>query len=131
VVILAWLYPRASHWVLDRMGIKGRTGTVLLRSAEEDEEEEPSSEADDAADGIGALDVPDRSIFALDLRIDAKPEVFLTEIRRIAREASVEVQPLTLTGLGTGGETNGLPIVTPPAAARVEHTGDVRRRWFP
>lgn len=132
VVVLAWLYPRATHWVLDRMGIKGRTGTVLLRSAEE-EEEEPA-ESNEAPGGIGALNVPDRSIFALDLRIEAKPELFLTEIRRIARETSIDVQPIALTGLGLGGGSNGLPIVTNTAASPAEpvaHLGDVRRRWFP
>jgi len=133
VVVLAWLYPRAAHWILDRLGIKGRTGTVLLRSGEEDEDEEPAA-TDEAPGGIGALEVPNRSIFALDLRIEAKPEVFLTEIRRIARESSIELQPLTLTGLGLNGSTNGPPVVSAPAsppAAPVAHLGDVRRRWFP
>jgi NAD-dependent dihydropyrimidine dehydrogenase PreA subunit len=135
VVVLAWLYPRATHWILDRLGIKGRTGTVLLRSGEEDEEEE-QAESDEAPTGIGAIkaiNVPDRSVFALDLRIEAKPEVFLTEIRRIAREASVDVQPITLTGLGLGNGLSVLPSAAPPApaAAPVAHLGDVRRRWFP
>src|SRR5688572_27404833 len=40
VVVLAWLYPRATHWILDRMGIKGREGTVLLRSGEVEDDEE-------------------------------------------------------------------------------------------
>ncbi|HVJ67104.1 MAG TPA: ferredoxin family protein [Caulifigura sp.] len=139
VVVLAWLYPRATHWILDRMGIKGREGTVLLRSGEEDEEDaEPEAASPDA---LGALNVPNRSVYALDLRIEAKPEVFLSEIRRIAREATVETVSLDFFGLSSApaasnGSTNGsaAPHHAPPASAeatRSDFTGTSKRRWYP
>src|SRR5271165_5048005 len=31
VVILAWMFPRAAFWVLDRNGIKGRFGATQLK----------------------------------------------------------------------------------------------------
>ena len=34
VVVLSWLYPRATHWILDRAGVKGKMGTVLVTSVE-------------------------------------------------------------------------------------------------
>ncbi|HVJ85536.1 MAG TPA: ferredoxin family protein [Caulifigura sp.] len=131
VVVLAWLYPRAAHWILDRMGIKGKEGTVLLRSGDEEEEEEPPEPSPDA---IGALKVPNRTIFAIDLRIGATADVFLSEIRRISREATVETVTLDLFGTLP---SNGAPLAVtevqpaPLAATRSDLTGDTKRRWYP
>ena len=36
VVVLSWLFPRATQWILDRTGVKGKAGTVFL-VGEEDE----------------------------------------------------------------------------------------------
>ena len=30
LVVLAWLYPRATHWILDRHGVSGRQGRTSL-----------------------------------------------------------------------------------------------------
>src|SRR5215213_4554772 len=46
LVVLSWLYPRATRWVLDRQGIKGLEGNTLLRS--EGEEESDVDESEDA-----------------------------------------------------------------------------------
>jgi Pyruvate/2-oxoacid:ferredoxin oxidoreductase delta subunit len=130
VIVLAWLYPRAAHWILDRMGIKGREGTVLLRSADEDDIDDDES-VDEQPNGIGALNVPNRSIFAIDLRTESKPDVYLSEIRRISRETSVDV--ISLGGLDINPATTSLPIVTVPTSpASTSHiTNDTRRRWYP
>ncbi len=128
VVVLAWLYPRATHWILDRMGVKGREGTVLLRSADAEEDDEPEAPPPGA---IGALNVPKRSLFALDLRIEAKPEVFLSEIRRIARETTVETVSLDFFG-GLGDSPAPVPASeTPAEATRSDFTGNAKRRWYP
>src|SRR5262245_27132753 len=131
VVVLAWLYPRAADWILDRMGIKGREGTVLLRSADEDEDADEDESAEEQPNGIGALNVPNRSIFAIDLRTESKPDVYLSEIRGISRETSVEL--ISLGGLEINPATTSLPIVTVPTSpAPTSHiTNDTRRRWYP
>src|SRR5215469_10591805 len=66
MVVLGWMYPRAAFWLLDRDGIKGHEGVSQLKppSAEDAEEEEGEPEP---AKGIGSVDVPDRSIYCLDL----------------------------------------------------------------
>src|SRR3954467_8447902 len=81
MVVLSWLFPRAAFWVLDRDGIKGRWGETQLKPVDEDDEEggEPAPPK-----GIGSLDVPDRFIYALDLRDANGHEPFVAEIRRIA-----------------------------------------------
>src|SRR5688572_12895348 len=44
MIVLAWLFDRATRWTLDRMGIRGKEGTSLLKSADESEEDDEDSE---------------------------------------------------------------------------------------
>ncbi|HZZ81156.1 MAG TPA: ferredoxin family protein, partial [Gemmataceae bacterium] len=76
MVLLSWLFPRAAFWVLDRDGIKGKWGETQLKPALDDEEEgEP-----EPPKGIGALDVPNRHIYCLDLRDANTHDPFVAEI---------------------------------------------------
>ncbi|HEY1068154.1 MAG TPA: ferredoxin family protein, partial [Pirellulales bacterium] len=137
MVVLSWLFPRAAHWTLDRLGVKGRVGTTLLKdpaeASEEDEdfdEEEAEANAQakngesepPATRGVGAKNVPGRYIWCLDLRIAPKPGPFVEEIRRIAREAAAPVIGMSL-GLAApkpkpaappnGATANGAATPTP------------------
>jgi NAD-dependent dihydropyrimidine dehydrogenase PreA subunit len=86
MVILAWMYPRAAFWVLDRDGIKGHFGESQLKPPNLDDEDD-EAEADTApAKGIGAFNAPDRYIYCLDLRDFSNHEPYLNEVRRIAEE---------------------------------------------
>src|SRR2546421_11509006 len=40
MAVLAWMYPRAAFWLLDRDGIKGHLGESQLKSPDADEDEE-------------------------------------------------------------------------------------------
>src|SRR5262249_41657224 len=86
LVVLSWLYPRAAFWVLDRVGIKGRYGESQLKppGAEEDEDEEGGEP--EPPKGIGAVGVPDRFIYCLDLRDFNNHKPYVEEVRRIAEE---------------------------------------------
>ncbi len=100
MVVLSWLYARAAHWTLDRNGIRGRVGQVLLAgdagSEDEDEEDNAGAEGEQAAKPrvLESRPMPNRTIYCLDLR--AKPEVepYVAEIRRIRDEASVQTVSL-------------------------------------
>jgi NAD-dependent dihydropyrimidine dehydrogenase PreA subunit len=127
VVICAWLYPRAAHWILDRMGVKGREGVTLLRSGDEDDEDE---KPEAPADAIGALNVPSRSIFAIDLRTEAKPGVYLSEIRRIARESTAEIVSLGDFGLSSFTAAPAMPVSV-VSTEPTQIAADVKRRWYP
>jgi NAD-dependent dihydropyrimidine dehydrogenase PreA subunit len=94
LVLLAWLYDRAAHWILDRHGVRGQVGEVLLKTAsEEDDEETPDpAAATDAADlATGPEHVtdlyprPNRSIYSIDFRTANDSQAFVTEIARIAQ----------------------------------------------
>ena len=143
VVVLSWLFPRATQWILDRAGIKGKAGTVFL-VGEDDEDDEDQDEAASKKnpDAIGTLDVPSRLIYSIDLRASTDPQEFLTEIRRIVKETSTEtvdlmswiqgepkkeqleryLSPQAMLGIGSS-ETG--------AIAEVETEEQVRRRWYP
>lgn len=84
MVLLAWLYPRAAFWVLDRDGIQGRFGETQLQRPDADEDEE-EGEAE-SAKGIGAVNPPNRFIYSLDLRDFNNHQPYVEEVRRIAAE---------------------------------------------
>ena len=100
LVVLSWLYPRAAHWILDRNGIKGRVGTSLLEASDDDADDDEDSHAEDAADEqddkprVGARDVPNRTIYCIDLRARDSAAPYVEEIRRILSEASVQTVDL-------------------------------------
>jgi NAD-dependent dihydropyrimidine dehydrogenase PreA subunit len=87
MVLLAWLFPRAAYWVLDRDNIKGQWGETQLKSAHADDEDEAGEPA--PPKGIGSLGVPQRHIYCLDLRDSNQHDVYVAEIRRIAEECRV------------------------------------------
>ncbi len=99
MVVLSWLYPRAAHWTLDRNRIHGRAGTTLLVADEEEDEDEPG-DADDEDKHRVADDRPpsNRTIYCIDLRAAPEAADFLTEVRRIAAETSVQTVGLDLMG---------------------------------
>ncbi len=84
MVLLSWLFPRAAFWVLDRDGIKGQWGETQLKPPSDDDDEEAGEP--EPPKGIGALDVPGRHIYCLDLRDANQHDAFVEEIRRIAEE---------------------------------------------
>jgi NAD-dependent dihydropyrimidine dehydrogenase PreA subunit len=84
MVFLSWLFPRAAFWVMDRDGIKGHWGETQIKPPAEDDDEEAGEPQ--PAKGIGALDVPDRHIYCLDLRDFNQHAPYVDEIRRIAQE---------------------------------------------
>jgi Pyruvate/2-oxoacid:ferredoxin oxidoreductase delta subunit len=85
MVVLAWMYPRAAYWLLDRDGIKGHFGESQLKppAAAEDEDEDGEPEP---PKGIGAANLPERHIYCLDLRDHGSHTVYVEEVRRIAAE---------------------------------------------
>lgn len=95
VVILSWLYPRATRWILDRQGVRGHEGTTLLKSEDEEGDDIPEGEEDSQeSQAIGSVNVPNRKIYVLDLRISTDPKTYLDEIHRIGQESSVQTVQL-------------------------------------
>ena len=135
MVIVSWLFPRAAFWVLDRDGIKGQWGESQLKSAHADDDEDAGEPA--PPKGIGALDVPERHIYCLDLRDYNQHDPYVNEIRRIAeeckqrREQKQAQRPPAMVQLGINllnGDTAEAPAKTFAPDQLLQTAG---RRWYP
>jgi Pyruvate/2-oxoacid:ferredoxin oxidoreductase delta subunit len=137
MVVLSWMYPRAAFWLLDRDGIKGRYVESQLKPATLPDEDEEEGEPEPAK-GIGSVEVPDRSIYCLDLRDHSDHQVYIDEVRRIAVECRqrhetelkswIQGQP-TMVQLGRylhEERANPAPTFTPDQL--LQQAG---RRWYP
>ena len=97
VVVCSWLFERAAHWVLDRFGIAGHVGTVLLANEDEEEDEdfEEEEESTDAKPVVNASrQLPNRKIYCLDFKASTKADEFIEEVKRIHAENAVNVVTL-------------------------------------
>jgi NAD-dependent dihydropyrimidine dehydrogenase PreA subunit len=105
IVILTWLFDRAAHWVLDRMDVRGKVGTVELLNpdtmSDEEDDEEKSSEDEKSEDRVANIHQrPDRTIYSIDMRSSTQLSAFETEFRRIlALESLSEPKPRHLLSL--------------------------------
>ena len=79
LVVLSWLYDRAARWTLDRSGVRGHEGLSLLKSADDDAEEDEDSDelASRDGNGIGSVNVPNRRVYAIDLRCSTHADDFI------------------------------------------------------
>src|SRR5262245_32272706 len=121
MVFVSWLFPRAAFWTLDRDGIKGQWGETQLKPPVDDDEDEDAGEPPPAK-GIGALNVPERFIYCLDLRDLNTHPPYVEEIRRIAAECQARAEEKqkqnakpALVELGLTFKTNGQNVESPPA----------------
>ncbi len=160
IVFISWLFDRASHWVLDRNGVRGQVGEVELKQ-EFDDEEEDQTQAESADERvIDSQPRPDRHIYCLDFRVSDKADDYVAEIERIAsiansqaaadssvdRPSRVGASPLTLEMLQRfDAPTNDTYLGSPGAesagenqAATLFGTSSVvsidehpGRRWYP
>ncbi|HUY31767.1 MAG TPA: ferredoxin family protein [Pirellulales bacterium] len=119
MVVLSWLYSRAAHWTMDRNGIRGRVGTILLTPAADDDDDgddddeealDAENDGDEARRVEDSRPVPNRSIYCLDLRARDQAAAFIEEVRRIQRESAVET-----VGVGLMNWIGGAPKPEPLA----------------
>ncbi len=138
MVVLSWLYPRATFWLLDRVGVKGAFGESQLKPAAADDEDEDEGEEPEPPKGIGSLNVPDRAIYCLDLRDFNHHEPYVTEIGRIAsecRERHEAKQQAAARATSTVVELGVRRADAGPSAAPAFSPDQLlrqpERRWYP
>lgn len=135
LILLSWQYPRAAHWLLDRNGISGKQGVTLLKSLGEEEDEDSGATDEEGHHGIGPVETLDRYIFCLDLRAYDDAGVYVEEIKRIAKEASVKL--VTLAGLLTDPNHSGsnsdlfMRLSEKKGAGPVVLGESKENRWYP
>lgn len=155
MVVLCWLFDRATHWTLDRNGVRGQVGQVEL-VAELDEEEEIENELQDEEERVVfSQPRPERNIFCIDFRVSNDVADYLAEIQRIVKiSVQQTATPLTLemlqrydtptndTFVGSSGDSLGAPLgggaKQASAAATLFGTSSLAvieehpaRRWYP
>ncbi|QDT09197.1 ATP-binding protein [Planctomycetes bacterium K23_9] len=101
IVFVSWIYSRAAHWVLDRNGVQGQSGEVMMGDEDDDAEEPPAPDAPETEAVDRVVDLyprPDRSIHCLDLKLTDKAGPYLEEILRIVGLPSDELVSLPVIG---------------------------------
>ena len=109
MILLGWSYPRAAYWILKANRVAGRAGRTSFDAA--DEADAPGADADSAVE-----DVPERTIWCIDLGGNDQVGPYLEEIDRIAAEA------IEATGRRAGAAPRTKPL-------RMEET--TQARWYP
>ena len=124
LVVLAWLYPRAIHWTLHQLGVKGHIGEIQLkRRAESAAGVELTAKKTKKPAG-GVTDLPHRMIWSLQLQVNDTAEMHSREIHRIAAEVGGALpEPRHATRATARSESVSFrfdqPVEAPP------------RRWYP
>lgn len=85
LVLVAWLFDRAAHWVLDRNGIRGQVGEVELKQDFGDDEEDEDESQAETERVVDSQPRPERSIYCLDFKASDSADEFVREIQRIAQ----------------------------------------------
>ncbi|MDX1948728.1 MAG: ferredoxin family protein [Pirellulaceae bacterium] len=105
MIVLSWLYERGARWTLDRFGIRGREGVTTIKAADDDEEDDESAGDEPAADDKDRVndgrDIPNRKIYCVDLRVHSNAQPYIDEVKRIARENTLQL--MSLGGIGGPG----------------------------
>lgn len=151
LVVLSWLYDRATHWILDRNGIRGQVGEVELKEEPDDEDQESTDEESTEQRVVDNQPRPERLIYCIDFRVSTQENDYLAEIQRIAEKhgcskEAIASTPLTVEMLQRNTQpTNDTYVGATPSEARQvadnfslfglssmatidEHPG---RRWYP
>lgn len=106
MIVLAWLYPRATFWVLDAHGVRGRLGRTGSLSHEDAEPAAPQGRRSGTAD---------RMIWCFDLRDHSQPEPYVRQIEWIAQTV---LAPAAVVPAAPNGKARVVEEATRP-------------RWYP
>ena len=143
-VMVSWLYSRSCHWIMDRNGIRGHAGDVLLSQMPEEDQLEDELEDElenDKERVINQLAIPDRKIYSLEFGASVEANDFVEEVLRIAAQtdllqwiqgkANQEAMERFLEPVNdTAMEGHGLlPVLGQSGVTEVQDPGT--RRWYP
>jgi NAD-dependent dihydropyrimidine dehydrogenase PreA subunit len=160
MIVVSWLYDRAARWTLDRFGVCGREGLTTIKGADDEEDDEGEDQPEQPPEAkervIDSRDVPNRRIYCIDLRVYSAAQPYIDEVKRIARENSMQLmgldgwisgspkpeqmqrflQPTNDTALGPPVEiksasADDLTSGTPQSAIRIPQSEEAGRRWYP
>src|SRR6476659_2674721 len=97
MIVLSWLYDRAARWTLDRFGIRGQEGLTTIKAEDDGDDEDESADKQGAEAKERVIDTrqnPNRRIYCIDLRVHSQAQPYIDEVKRIARENSMQLMGL-------------------------------------
>ena len=121
---------RAAFWLLDRCDIKGRYGENEIAPKADDADDEDESGEPEPPKGVGAVNVPDRWIYCLDLRDHSDHAVYVREVRRIAAECRERREAAT-TGHTSIVQLGRVQREEMPPFTADQLMQAPQRRWYP
>lgn len=142
MLVASWLFPRATHWLLDRIGVRGQVGeTSFDELPDEDDDEELAVDGDVEPRVTDLFPRHGRTIYSLDMRA-GDGEKLAVEVRRIADQLAQQAEsdngpPVTLGGPWASRIPPGADGSDHSAAGSLEQVAPVRledsptRRWYP
>ena len=130
MIVATWLFPRASHWLLDRIGVRGQVGeTAFDEVVDEDDDAEMKDSGDGEPRVTDLFPRQGRTIYSLDMRA-GDGEKLAGEVRRIAEQVAVQAESDGEQSIGLGGpwsSRTGHFDRLPPIRLEDSPT----RRWYP
>lgn len=123
LIVFAWLYPRAAHWILDRHKISGQFGATRIHpdtgtESVDETSDDPQQESVERVIDLRSL--PARSIYCIDLRDCTSTDAVHREIERILSELGQNVSGPSASASAGNGSRPWQSIAD-----------DTQRRWYP
>lgn len=132
LIVCSWLFPRAAHWLLDRLDVRGQVGETAFDPEPEDEDDEAAATAESEPRVSELFPRQGRTIHCLDMRA-ADADKLAAEVLRIAetsnRQAETESSLAIGSPAGPWRSGNGGPGDGVRSPLRLDET--VTRRWYP
>jgi NAD-dependent dihydropyrimidine dehydrogenase PreA subunit len=142
LIVVSWIYSRAAHWVLDRNGIQGQVGEVLL-GLEDEENDLQGTDEDSESDAVRVTSQyprPDRSVHCIDFKLADDPQLLISEIRRIVGADSPASDSRVSDSRVSDSPVSDSPVSDSPVPDRslpvvggklVQVDEQTSRRWYP
>ncbi len=128
LVVASWIFPRAAHWLLDRLGIDGQAAQTRFderqeAELEDEDDEEAEATSDEAEQELRVTELyprRERKIYCLDMRA-ADAGALADELKRLLDESLLQDQQVA--------EEIDAEAAMNPVLLRFEDT--TTRRWYP
>jgi len=127
LIVCSWLFPRAAHWLLDRLDVRGQVGETAFDPEPEEDDDATAATAESEPRVSELFPRQGRTIHCLDMRA-ADADKLAAEVLRIAETANRQAETESALAIGSveGPWGPGDGVRSP---LRLDET--VTRRWYP
>ncbi len=125
LVVATWIFPRAAHWLLDRLGIAGQSTPTRFDERDEDEIDDQDGlvASDDAERELRVTELyprSERKIYCLDMRA-ADTAALTDELKRLLEDSLAKDRQ----------KAAALTAAVEPSPTLLRFEDATTRRWYP